>query len=84
LNGGEGNKNPVIAPQMPAGSLIGQAILDDESHGEGNDAMGIEGFGRSILGGVRIKESVALGTAVLRISEFDVTGSTSNEVAHVM
>ena len=47
LDGGEGDKHPVIAPQMPTGGLIGQAVLHDESHGQGNDAMGVVGFGQT-------------------------------------
>src|SRR5262249_26686020 len=74
----------MIAPQMPAGGLIGQAILHDESHGQRNDAMGVAGFGRSIFGRVRVEESVALGATVLRIDEIDVAGSTSDEVAQVV
>jgi len=33
LDGGEGDEDAVIPPQMPAGGLIGQAVLDDEPHG---------------------------------------------------
>ena len=55
LDGGEGNKHAVIAPQMPAGGLIGQAVLDDEAHGQGHDAMGVVGFGQRIVGHVRVE-----------------------------
>jgi hypothetical protein len=31
LNGGEGDKDPMIPPQVPTGRLIGQAVLHDKS-----------------------------------------------------
>jgi hypothetical protein len=39
LDGGEGNRHPVITPQMPTGRLIGQAVLHDKSHGQGHDKV---------------------------------------------
>jgi len=84
LDGGERDKDPVIAPQMPAGGLIGQAILHNESHCHGDDTMSVEGFGQSVIGGVRVEEGVALRATVLRVNEFDVAGPTANQITQVM
>jgi hypothetical protein len=64
--------------------LIGQAIFHDESHGQGHDAVRVVGFGQTIGGGVRVKELVTLGAAVLRIDQFDIAGLPRNKVAHIM
>ena len=74
----------MIAPEVPAGGLIRQAILHDESHGERNDAMGVMGLRQGIFRRIRVKESVARGTAVLRVDQFNVARPTRNEVAHIM
>ena len=74
----------MITPQVPTGGLIGQAVLHDESHGQGNDTMRVVGLGQSVLGGVRIEVLGALGAKVLRISQFDIAGSALNQIAHVM
>jgi hypothetical protein len=84
LDGGEGDEDAVIAPQVPAGGLIGQAVLDDESHRHGNDAMGVARSGSSVFGSVRVEELVASGAVVLRIIEMDVAGSSANQVAQIM
>jgi hypothetical protein len=69
---------------MPTGRLIGQAVLHDEAHGQGYDAVRVAGFGQTIFRGVRVKELVALGAAVLRIDQVDIAGLARNEVAHVV
>jgi hypothetical protein len=65
LDGGEGDKDSMITPQVPTGGLIRQAILHDQTHGQGNDAVGVVGFGQRVFGRVGVEESVALGAAVL-------------------
>ena len=67
---------------MPTGRLIGQAVLHDEAHGQGYDAVRVAGFGQTIFRGVRVKELVALGAAVLRIDQVDIAGLARNEVAN--
>jgi thioredoxin len=84
LDGGEGNKHPVITPQMPTGRLIRQPVLHDQTHGQGDHAVGVAGFGQTIFRGVGVKELVALGAAVLRIAQFNITGLARNQVAHVV
>ena len=74
----------MIAPEMPTGGLVGQAILDDEAHRQGNDAMGIAGSRQSVLGRVGVEELLAAGATVLRILQMNVAGTADNEVANVM
>jgi hypothetical protein len=84
LDGGEGNKNPMIAPQVPAGGLIRQAVLDDEAHGQRNNAMGVAGFGQRVFGRVRREVATALGAVMLRVDEMEVTRSGGDQVPHVV
>jgi hypothetical protein len=84
LDGGERDKDAVITPQMPAGGLIGQAVLDDESYGQGNNAVGVARSGQSVFGSVRSEEFLAAGAMVLRIIQMDGAGPTGNQVAQIM
>src|SRR5271156_5199543 len=84
LDGGEGNKNPLIAPQVPAGGLIRQAVLDDEAHGQGNDTMRVAGFGQCVFGRVRCEVSAAVGAVMLRVDQMEVTRSGGEQVANVV
>ncbi len=74
----------MIPPPVPTGGLIGQAILHDESHGQGNDVVGVARLGQGICGRVGVEEAVAVRAAVLRVNEFDIAGLPRNEVAEVM
>jgi hypothetical protein len=64
--------------------LIGEAILDDESYGQGNDAMGVMGLGQGLCGRVRVEEPVVLRAAMLRVAKFDVARPSGNDIAHVL
>jgi hypothetical protein len=74
----------MVAPEVPTGRLIGQAVLDHEPHGKGDDAMGIVGFGQSVVGGVRVEEFLALGALMLRVHEVNVVRTTRHQVAEVV
>src|SRR5438270_1926292 len=84
LDGGEGHKNPMIAPQVPAGGLIRQTVLDDEAYGQGHDTMAVAGFGEGVFGRIGRKVAAALGAVMLRVDKVDVTRSRGNQVPHVM
>src|SRR5438552_18044485 len=84
LDGGVGNENSMIAPQMPTCRLIRQAVLHDESHGQRNNAMGVVGLGQRVVGHVRVEILAAMGTAMLRVKDVDVARPPSNQVPNVV
>jgi hypothetical protein len=84
LDGGEGHKDPMIAPQVPAGGLIRQTVLDDEAYGQGDDTLRVAGLGERVGGGIRREVSAALGAVMLRVVKMDVTRSGGDQVSHVM
>jgi hypothetical protein len=84
LDGREGNKHPVIAPQMPACRLIGQPVLNNQAHRQGDDPMRVMRFGPRIVGHIRVKGFPALATAVLRILNIDIAGPPIHQITHIM
>jgi hypothetical protein len=84
LDGGVGNENAVIAPQVPTGGLIGQAVLDDESHRQGDDPMRVMGFGHGVVGHVRVEMFPAMRATMLGVNEVDVAWPTGNQIADVV
>ena len=74
----------MIAPQMPTGGLVRQVILDDESHGQGDDAVSVMGFGPSVVGHVGVEVFSASCATVLGIKKEDVAWPTGDEIADVM
>jgi hypothetical protein len=84
LDGGEGDENPMIAPQMPAGCLIRQAILDDEAHGQRNDAMGVMGFGQSLVGHVSVEVFATCAAVMLGVGDMNIPRSPQYEIPDVV
>jgi hypothetical protein len=84
LDSGERDKDAVVAPQMPTGGLIGQAVLDDESHGQGDDAMDIMGLRHGVVGHVCVDVFAAAGAAMLGIHKVNVARAPGNQVSHVV
>jgi hypothetical protein len=74
----------MVAPQMPTGGLIRQAVLDHEADGHGDDAMGIVGFGHRVVGGVGVEELLALGALMLGVDKVNVVRTTRHQVAEVV
>ena len=65
LDRGEGDKDTVVAPEVPAGGTGGQAILDHEPHGEVQHAVGVLTAGWCQIGEVRAQGRATLRTVML-------------------
>ena len=84
LDGGEGDEDAVIAPQVPTGRLIRQAVLHHQPHGQGDDAVGVVALGQGQVRHVGVEVGVALGAVVLRVGELDVARPLKHQVAQVV
>src|SRR6185436_12422002 len=69
---------------MPTGRSIRQTILDHQTYGQRDDAVGILTLRRSQIGHVRVKITLALAAVVLRILQVDLSWSSREQVPNVM
>jgi hypothetical protein len=69
LDRGEGNKDSVIAPELPTGVAVGHAIFDDEPHRHGDDPMGVVTAARRHVGQVDAEILVYKTNRMLRKQE---------------
>jgi hypothetical protein len=74
----------MIAPQVPTGGLIRQAVLDDESNRQRNNAMGVMGLGQGVFGHVRVEVLPTARAPMLRVNQMNIARSPGNQIAHVM
>jgi hypothetical protein len=74
----------MIAPEVPAGGAEGQAVLDDQTDGQVDDAMGVVAAGWGEVGRVGVEVFAAAGAVVLGVSQADVVGPPGEEIAEVM
>ena len=52
LDGGAGDEDAVVAPEVPGGRLVGQAVLGDQADGQILDAAGVLALGPGQVGQV--------------------------------
>src|SRR5262252_9596662 len=84
LDRGKRDKDPVVAPEVPAGGTVGQAILDHESHGQVHHAVVVLTAGWCQIGEVHGKVLATLRTAMLRIRDDKIPRTPEVEIAQVV
>jgi len=84
LDGGKGDKHPVVPPQMPAGGTGGQAIFDHQSYRQIHHAVGVVTPRWRQIGEVRIEVLATLGAVMLRIGNHKITRTPQVEIAQVV
>src|SRR5436190_22823913 len=84
LDGGVGDEDPVVAPQVPTGGLIRQAVLGHQADSQSLDAAGVQAFGQSQVGQVGAEVATAVGAAMLGVGDDKVDGAVRPRVAQVV
>jgi hypothetical protein len=64
--------------------LIGQAVLDDESDGQGNDTMGVMGLGQAVVRHVRVEVFPTARATMLGVDKVNVAWPTGNQVTNIV
>jgi hypothetical protein len=84
LNRGERDKDPVVTPEMPGGTAIGQAVFHDQPDGGMDDAMRVMALGQGQVVHVGVEIGVAAGTAMLGVVYLKLARSAGDRIAQVM
>src|SRR5262250_2314416 len=84
LDRGKRDKDPVVAPEVPAGGTVRQAILDHEPHGEVHHAVGVLTAGWCQIGEVRAKVLATRRTVMLGIGHHQIPRTPHVEIAQIM
>src|SRR5262245_59576196 len=80
----KGDKDTVVAPEMPTRGPVGQAILDHEPHRQLHHAMGVLRAGWRQIREVRVKVLTTLRTGVLRIGDHEIPRTPQIEIPQVV
>src|SRR5215471_5734284 len=84
LDRGKRDKDTVVAPEVPAGGTVRQAILDNEPHGEVHHTVGVLTAGWCQIGEVGAKVLATLRTVMLGIGHQQITRTPQVEIAQIM
>src|SRR6266487_2732443 len=84
LDGGPGDEDAVIAPQVPTGDLVGQAVLGDETDGALLNTAGVAAVRQSQVGKIT-GEAAATGEAAMAgESDNQVNGAVGPSISEVV
>jgi hypothetical protein len=84
LDGGVGDEDAVIAPQVPTGDLIGQAVFGDETDSPLLDPAGIVAVGQSQIGNVTGEAAATAEAAMAGESDNQVNGVVGPSITEVV
>src|SRR5438034_279011 len=84
LDGGVGDEDAVVTPEVPTGVAVGQAIFCDKTDGALLDAAGVQAVGQSQIRDVTGEAAPAVEAAMAGESDDQVKGAVRAGVAEVM
>lgn len=84
LYGSKRNKDPVVAPEMPTGGSVGQAIFRHHPHGHIDHPVGVMSAGRGDITAINIAVLFASGTGVRCVGHQEINRVTGTQIAQVM
>src|ERR1700693_2601402 len=84
LDGGVGDEDAVVAPQVPTGNLVGQAIFGDQTDGPLLDTAGVSAVRQSQVGDIDGKATATLEAAMARESDHHVNRPIDPSITEVV
>src|SRR5437016_2704163 len=84
LDRGKGDKDAVVAPQVPTRRAVGQTVLDHNPHRQIDHTMGVVTAWWCQIGQVRIEVLATLGAVMLRKGDHEITRTPQVEIAQVV
>jgi hypothetical protein len=83
LDGGVGNEDTMIPPQVPTGNLVGQAIFGDETDGPLLDTTGVPAVRQSQVGDVPGEAAATAEAAMAGEGDNQVNGTVGPSITEV-
>src|SRR4051812_15114881 len=84
LDGGVGDEDAVVAPQVPTGSLVGQPVFGDETDGPFLDTAGVSAVRQSQAGQINGEATAAPEAAVAREGDDHVNRAAGPRITEVV
>jgi hypothetical protein len=81
LDRGKGDKDAVVAPEVPTRGPVGQAVFDHQPYRQINHAVGVLTAGWRQIREVGVKVLATLRTVMLRIRDHEIPWTPEVEIA---
>jgi hypothetical protein len=83
LDGGEGDEDAVVPPEVPGRRAVGHTVLDDQANGQLLDAAGVVALGFGQVAQIDVEAGPTSLAAVPGVGEVDLDWAASVEIAEV-
>jgi hypothetical protein len=84
LDGGVGDEDAVVAPQVRTGSLVGQAVFSDKTDGPLLDTTGVLTVRQSQVGNITGEATATAEAAMAGESDNQINGAVGPSITEVM
>src|SRR6516165_1044918 len=84
LYGGVGDEDSVVAPQVPTGGLVGQAVFGHQADSHPLDAASVQAFGQGQVRQINAEVAAAVGAAMLGVGDNQIDRATRVGIAQVV
>jgi hypothetical protein len=84
LDGGVGDEDAMIAPQVPTGNLVGQAIFSDQTDDPLLDTTSVSAVRQSQVGEIDSKATATVEAAMTRESDNQVNRAVGASITEVV
>jgi hypothetical protein len=84
LDGGEGDEDPVVAPEVPAGGLVGQAVFGDQADSPLLDTARVLTVRQSQVGNITGEAAATAGAAMAGEGDDQIDGAIGPGISEVM
>jgi hypothetical protein len=84
LDGGVGDEDAVVTPQVPTGGLVGQAIFSDQADGPLLDALSVAAIRQSQIGKITGEARAAAEAAMPREGNDQIDGAIGPSIPEVV
>src|SRR3954451_10358737 len=84
LDGGVGDEDAVVTPEVPTGGLVGQTVLDHQANRQLLDTAGVMALGQGQIGQVDGKVTAAVATVMFGVTDNEVERVAGARVTQVV
>src|SRR5215210_5167986 len=84
LDGGVGDEDAVIAPQVPTGGLVGQTVLAHQAYRQLLDATGVKALGQGQIRQVDGEVAAAMAAVMFGVADNQIDREAGARVTQVV
>jgi hypothetical protein len=74
----------MVAPEVPTGGLVGQAVFDHQTDGHRHHTVGVMTLRQGHVGHIGVEVDVTSGATMDGVGKMDIVRAARDQISHVM